>query len=70
MSVVKVDPSLDNKIADISLAEWGRKELKLAQNEMPGLMAVRAKYGKTKPLAGFHGGAQEESLMEITIKLA
>ena len=37
---------------DISLAEWGRKELHLAENEMPGLMAVRGKYGKDKPLAG------------------
>lgn len=52
MSVVKVDPSLDNKIADISLAEWGRKELILAENEMPGLMATRKKYGASKPLKG------------------
>ncbi len=40
------------KIADISLAEWGRKEISLAENEMPGLMAIRAKYGKEKPLKG------------------
>ncbi len=40
------------KVADLSLAEWGRKELRLAEHEMPGLMALRERYGKTKPLAG------------------
>ena len=40
------------KVADLSLAELGRKEIRLAEQEMPGLMAVRAKYGKEKPLAG------------------
>jgi adenosylhomocysteinase len=43
---------LENKIADRSLVAWGRKELELAENEMPGLMALRAKYGKEKPLKG------------------
>ena len=52
MAVEKVDPSLKNKIADISLAEWGRKELILAENEMPGLMVTRQKYGKDQPLKG------------------
>jgi adenosylhomocysteinase len=42
----------DYKIKDISLAEWGRKEIKIAEKEMPGLMAVREKYKETKPLAG------------------
>jgi adenosylhomocysteinase len=42
------------KVADISLAEWGRKEIQLAENEMPGLMALREKYGPKKPLAGAH----------------
>jgi adenosylhomocysteinase len=42
----------DYKIADISLADFGRKELTLAEHEMPGLMATREKYGKDKPLAG------------------
>ncbi|HOM19174.1 MAG TPA: adenosylhomocysteinase, partial [Thermoguttaceae bacterium] len=42
------------KVADISLAEWGRKEIQLAENEMPGLMALREKYGAKKPLAGAH----------------
>ena len=40
------------KVADISLAEFGRKEITLAENEMPGLMAMRAKYGPTQPLKG------------------
>jgi adenosylhomocysteinase len=42
------------KVADMSLAEWGRKEIEVAEHEMPGLMALRKKYGKTKPLAGAH----------------
>jgi len=49
-NVMKVDPGLKHKVADISLAEWGRAEMKLAENEMPGLMAVRQKYGPDKPL--------------------
>ena len=40
------------KVKDISLAEWGRKEIRLAEAEMPGLMALRAQYGESKPLAG------------------
>lgn len=39
-------------LADIALAEWGRKEIMLAEKEMPGLMALRKKYGPTKPLSG------------------
>ena len=48
MSVKPVDPKLPYKVADISLADWGRKELDLAENEMPGLMALRAKYGRKR----------------------
>jgi adenosylhomocysteinase len=40
------------KVADLSLAEWGRKEIRLAEHEMPGLMAVRARYRSSRPLAG------------------
>ena len=36
----------------MSLADWGRKEIELAENEMPGLVSLRTKYGNTKPLAG------------------
>ena len=39
------------KVADLSLAEFGRNEIRLAQHEMPGLMALREEYGGTKPLA-------------------
>lgn len=42
----------DYKIADLSLAEWGRKEISIAEQEMPGLMSIRKKYAKDKPLAG------------------
>ena len=42
----------DYIVADISLADWGRKELKIAETEMPGLMALQAKYGEEKPLKG------------------
>ncbi|NNC79112.1 MAG: adenosylhomocysteinase [Acidimicrobiales bacterium] len=42
----------DFKVADISLAEFGRKEIRLAEHEMPGLMALRAEYGDSQPLAG------------------
>ena len=44
--------SLDYKVADITLAEFGRKEISIAEHEMPGLMATREKYGPSKPLAG------------------
>ena len=40
------------KVADMSLAGWGRKEIEIAEHEMPGLMAVRRKYGPQKPLKG------------------
>ena len=42
----------DYKVADISLAQWGRRELEIAESEMPALMAMRAKYSASKPLAG------------------
>ncbi len=47
-----IDLSLDYKVADISLADWGNKEMQLSENEMPGLMELRKKYGDSKPLAG------------------
>jgi len=52
MSYLEVDKTLEYKVADLSLAEWGRKEVRLSENEMPGLMAVRKKYGRKKPLKG------------------
>ena len=50
--VRNLDLALPYKIADINQAEWGRKEMQLAENEMPGLMATRKKYGQDKPLKG------------------
>jgi adenosylhomocysteinase len=50
--ILEIDPSLDYKIADISLAEWGRTEMEISEKEMPGLMNTRKKYGKNKPLKG------------------
>ncbi len=50
--VKPLDLSLPYKVADLSLADWGRKEMELAEREMPGLMAVREKYGPSRPLAG------------------
>ncbi|MBZ0179081.1 MAG: adenosylhomocysteinase [Melioribacteraceae bacterium] len=63
------------KVKDISLAEWGRKEIELAEAEMPGLMALREKYGKTKPLKGariagcLHMTIQTAVLIETLIEL-
>ena len=51
-SVDKQVERLPYKVKDISLAEFGRKEIQLAENEMPGLMALREKYGESKPLTG------------------
>ncbi|PKN04428.1 MAG: adenosylhomocysteinase, partial [Deltaproteobacteria bacterium HGW-Deltaproteobacteria-9] len=50
MTFLEVDKTLKYKVADLSLADWGRKEVRLSENEMPGLMAVRKKYGRKKPL--------------------
>lgn len=43
---------MDYKVADMALAPWGRKELLIAETEMPGLMSLRREYGVSKPLAG------------------
>ncbi|TNE47552.1 MAG: adenosylhomocysteinase [Deltaproteobacteria bacterium] len=52
MPALKNDSIHDYRIADISLADWGRKEIEVAQKEMPGLMALREKFGEAQPLAG------------------
>ena len=49
-----IDFSLPYKVKDISLAEWGRKEIRLAEAEMPGLMSLRSEYGASQPLKGAH----------------
>lgn len=50
MNTLKLDPSLEYKVRDMDLAGWGLAEMKLSENEMPGLMAIREKYGPQKPL--------------------
>ncbi len=52
MTFQEIDKNMKYKVADLSLADWGRKEMKLAENEMPGLMAIRKKYGRKKPMKG------------------
>ena len=65
----------DYKVKDMSLAEWGRKEIEIAEVEMPGLMALRAEFGKTKPLKGariagcLHMTIQTAVLMETLVEL-
>jgi len=67
--------SLDYKVADMTLAEFGRKEISIAEHEMPGLMATRAKYGPSKPLAGvkimgsLHMTIQTAVLIETLVEL-
>ena len=61
-----IDFSLAYKVADISLAEWGRKEIRLAEAEMPGLMALRAEYGPSQPLKG----ARIAGCLHMTIQTA
>jgi adenosylhomocysteinase len=61
-----VETRLPYKVADIALADWGRKEIQLAENEMPGLMALREKYGKKKPLMG----ARVAGCLHMTIQTA
>ncbi|MFI3316884.1 MAG: adenosylhomocysteinase [Rikenellaceae bacterium] len=70
-----VDLTIPYKVADISLCEWGRKEIEVSEHEMPGLMAVRAKYGPQKPLAGvrvmgsLHMTIQTAVLIETLVEL-
>src|SRR5437763_12730311 len=70
-----IDFNLKNKVKDISLAEWGRKEIRLAEAEMPGLMALRAEYGASQPLKGariagcLHMTIQTAVLIETLIEL-
>jgi adenosylhomocysteinase len=56
----------DYKVKDFSLAEWGRKEISMAEDEMPGLMQIRAEYGPSKPLAG----ARIAGCLHMTIQTA
>src|SRR3984893_4282741 len=70
-----IDLTLPYKVKDMSLAEWGRKEIRLAEAEMPGLMSLRAEYGKLKPLKGarvagcLHMTKETAVLIETLIEL-
>ena len=71
----KTQEKLNYKVKDISLAEWGRKEIKLAEAEMPGLMSLREEFGKEKPLKGariagcLHMTIQTAVLIETLVEL-
>ncbi|MCI0532841.1 adenosylhomocysteinase, partial [bacterium] len=58
--------TLEYKVKDISLADYGRKEIDIAEKEMPGLTALRKKYGKEKPLSG----ARITGSLHMTIQTA
>jgi adenosylhomocysteinase len=60
------NPDLKYKVADLSLADWGRKEIAIAEHEMPGLMALRREYGAQKPLSG----ARVAGCLHMTIQTA
>ncbi|MDE0870686.1 MAG: adenosylhomocysteinase [Flavobacteriales bacterium] len=75
MSTSMTTEKLPYKVKDISLADWGRKEIRLAEAEMPGLMALRAQHGTTKPLKGariagcLHMTIQTAVLIETLVEL-
>ncbi|HPS85023.1 MAG TPA: adenosylhomocysteinase, partial [Bacteroidales bacterium] len=52
MSTLQTEAKMNYKVKDIALADWGRKEIEIAEKEMPGLMALRKKHGTEKPLKG------------------
>jgi adenosylhomocysteinase len=66
MSQSLIENELQYKVADISLADWGRREIEIAEKEMPGLMALRARFGKEKPLQG----ARISGSLHMTIQTA
>ncbi|HEY4308030.1 MAG TPA: adenosylhomocysteinase [Pirellulales bacterium] len=73
--MAQIETRLPYKVADMKLVEWGRKEIQLAENEMPGLMALRKKHGAAKPLAGariagcLHMTIQTAVLIETLVEL-
>lgn len=66
MSEIKSEKFIQYKVKDISLAEWGRKEIRLAEAEMPGLMALRSEFGPSQPLKG----ARIAGCLHMTIQTA
>lgn len=75
MSTITIKPAADYRVAELALAEFGRKEIEIAETEMPGLMALRAEFGTSKPLAGariagcLHMTIQTAVLIETLIEL-
>src|ERR1039457_3946045 len=75
ISTTKTNTKQDYKVADIRLADWGRKEISIAEKEMPGLMAIREKFAVSKPLAGvrvtgsLHMTIQTAVLIETLVAL-
>ncbi|MBO7445391.1 MAG: adenosylhomocysteinase, partial [Bacteroidales bacterium] len=69
------DYNIQYKIADMALAEWGRKDIEVSQKEMPGLIALREKYGDSQPLKGvrimgsLHMTIQTAVLIETLVHL-
>ncbi|GAB4318129.1 MAG: adenosylhomocysteinase [Bacteroidales bacterium] len=75
METLTVDKNLAYKVADINLADWGRREIEIAEKEMPGLMSIRKKYASEKPLKGarisgsLHMTIQTAVLIETLVEL-
>ena len=75
LNTMFIDTTIPYRVADISLAEWGRKEIEVSEHEMPGLMALRRKYGKQQPLKGarimgsLHMTIQTAVLIETLVEL-
>ena len=73
--MANVETKMPYKVKDIALADFGRREIMLAENEMPGLMALRKKYGESKPLTGariagcLHMTVQTAVLIETLVEL-
>ena len=65
-ATLKSAPNADCKVADLALADWGRKEIAIAETEMPGLMAIREEYARTQPLKG----ARITGSLHMTIQTA
>src|SRR5258708_8239292 len=66
MSVAAAATFADYKVKDLALADWGRREIRIAETEMPGLMATRAEFGASKPLKG----ARIAGSLHMTIQTA
>ena len=65
-AVLKPDKNADYVVADLALADWGRKEIAIAETEMPGLMAIRREYASAQPLKG----ARITGSLHMTIQTA